>query len=221
MTDQAPALTLRNDNDAATTLTAEQIDELRTAARQSGPFVSPSAMHYVSQTPFYPEWAAAIIGRRFPGVRWVAPWEITLLSLALNAEPNRPTPAAVTAGLEEARAKTKAYNQAAAKAYSAKLDAWHALRDRLPITVTVGHNWTIGHYDGHTAGKDHIVAQKDLHVGRLHRNAKQVLCETPAKKVSGRRNKDPLRGVDRDDDGEDRIPTCKPCLKLAERIASA
>lgn len=207
----------------ATRLTAEQIEDLRTCARMaSGPFIDPRALHRVDRASFHADWATAILGREYPGIRWARPWEITLLDLALDAEPDRPTPAAELARQEQARREFEAERQATAEAYLAKLDAWHQLRDRLPIPVTVGHNWTIGHWEsGHVAGKDHIVAQAELAVGRLRRTKHQVLCETPGKNRSGgRRNPDPLRGVDREDDGEDRIPTCAACLKVAERIAS-
>lgn len=212
--------TIVNSSDAATTLTADQLAEMRAKARQTGGIIDPRALHRVGHTSFHAEWATAVLGRDFPGVRWLHPWEITLIDMALDAEPDRPVPAAVRERQERARRELEDAERARHAAYLARLDAWHALRDRLPVRVSVGHNWTLGHWEsGQVAGRDHIVTQEGLHVGRLHRTAKQVLCETPAKKVSGRRNKDPLRGVDRDDDGEDRIPTCKPCLRVAERIA--
>ncbi|MEV7013344.1 hypothetical protein [Streptosporangium sp. NPDC051022] len=212
---------LTSDSDTATTLTADQLNEMRAEARRrSAGLIDPCALNRIGCMPFYPEWATAVLGRDFPGVRWLHSWEITLLDMALDAEPNRPTPAAVRERQEKAREDHEALQRAAADAYAAKEAAWRQLRDRLPITVSVGHNWTLGHWEsGYQSGREHIVAQEDLYLGRLRRKAKQVFCETPAKVTSGRRNKDPLRGVDRDDDGEDRIPTCKACLKVAERIA--
>jgi hypothetical protein len=204
----------------ATNLTPEQLDHLRVSAyAERSPFIDPAAFRAVREAQFYSEWATAILGHPYKGWNHVEPWEITLLALALKAEPDRPVPAAEVARQEQRRVEREAINLAAAKAYQAELDVWHALRDRLPISVTVGHNWTLGHYDGYVTGREHIVAQEDLAIGRLHRKAKQVFCETPSKTASGTRNKDPLRGVDRHNDGEDRIPTCKPCLRIAERIA--
>lgn len=205
----------------ATRLTDEQLSDLRTLARMSGnTFVNPAALSKVQQARFHPEWATAVLGRPYPGWNHVQNWELTLLSLALSAEPNRPTPAAVAERQEQGRREMAAQAEAIATAYKAELDAWHALKARLPVTVTVGHNWTIGHYDGHVAGKDHIVVQEKLDVGRLHRTPRQVLCQTASKTLSGARNKNPLRGVDRADDGDDRIPTCAACLHIAERIAT-
>ena len=204
----------------ATNLTAEQLEQLRAEAyAQRSPFIDPAAWRAVTETHFYPEWATAILGHPYQGPNRIERWELSLLALALAAEPDRPIPAAVAAAhlAWDEMAKKRAAEDAAKR--QVERDAWHALRDRLPVPVTVGHNWTMGHYDGHVAGKDHIVVQADLHVGRLHRPAKEVLCATPSKKTSGSRNKDPLRGVDRDDDGEDRIPTCKQCLRISERIA--
>uniref|UniRef100_UPI003F493710 hypothetical protein n=1 Tax=Nonomuraea sp. CA-251285 TaxID=3240002 RepID=UPI003F493710 len=207
----------------ATNLTPEQIVILHAEAyAQRSPFIDPIALRAVMGAHFHTEWAAAILGHPYPGWNHIEDWEIVLLALALKAEPVRPVPAAVAERQENARRELEEAERACSARYRAEHDAWHALRARLPIPVTVGHNATIGHWEsGHVTGKDHIVAQADLNLGRLHRTARQVLCETPAKKTSGTRwpVKNPLRGVDRDDDGQDRIPTCKPCLRIAERIA--
>ncbi|MEU4576177.1 hypothetical protein [Nonomuraea sp. NPDC023979] len=205
----------------ATNLTPAQIVVLHAEAyAQRSPFVDPAALRVVMSTHFHTEWAAAILGHPYQGWNHIANWEIVLLALALKAEPDRPTPAVVAERQERARREMEEAERARQVRYQAELDAWHVLRDRLPIKVTVGHNWTIGHWEsGYVTGRDHIVAQEELRVGRLHRAVRQVLCETPSKTTSGRRNKDPLRGVDRRDDGEDRIPTCVACLRVAERIA--
>lgn len=207
---------------AATRLSVERIASLREQARRtSGGHIDPRALHRVDRASFFREWATAILGRDYPGVRWLDSWEISLIDLALTAEPDRPVPAAEFERREQARRSIEAGQRAVAAAYLARLDTWHALKARLPVLVTVGHNQTIGHWEsGHVAARDHIVVQDDLQVGRLHRTARRALCETPAKNRSGgRRNPDPLRGLVRDDDGEDRIPTCKACMHVAERIA--
>lgn len=207
----------------ATGLTAEQLNDLRAAARGSGPFIDPAAFRAVQAASFHAEWAAAVLGHPYPGLNRVERWEITLLASALAAEPDRPVPAAELARQEAYEREQREQRRAEAQRAADRLTEWHALRAHLPVPVTVGHNWTIGHYDGHVAGKDHIVVQARLNQGRLHRRAQQVLCETPAKTRSqtsrSGTNEDPLRGVDRTDDGQDRVPTCAACLKIAERVA--
>lgn len=208
----------------ATNLSRERIEELRAKAyADRSPFIDPAAFRAVREAHFYREWAEVILGHPYRGVNHVEPWEITLLALALAAEPERPVPGAERARIEQARREREEYNRRAAAERAAERAAWEALRARLPVPVTVGHNWTIGHYDGHVTGRDHIVAQADLKVGRLARARYQVFCETPSKASSGQGlyTRNPLRGVDRDDDGEDRIPTCKACLRIAERLGGA
>lgn len=108
-------------------------------------------------------------------------------------------------------------------ARDAQRAAWRALRARLPVPVTVGHNWTLVHTGAYRSGRNHIVVQADLKAGRLARRARDALCETPATRnhppARNGTSRDPLRGVDRHDDGEDRTPTCCACLRIAERIA--
>lgn len=217
MSDHSPTVPPVND---ATRLTPERIEQLRAQARQSGGLIDSRALHRVDRSAFYEEWATAVLGRDYPGVRWLHSWEITLLDLALDAEPDRPTPASVLALKEQARREMEDAQRARAEAYAAKESAWHALRDRLPVKVTVGHNWTSAHYEFYRGGRDHIVTQEDLAVGRVRRAKQQTLCETPSKMKSGKRGLgNPMRWVERGDDGEDRIPTCAPCLRMAERIA--
>jgi hypothetical protein len=207
----------------ATRLTPEQLAVLRASARESGSgsFIDPRSFRVVRETHFYAEWASEVLGRAYTGVNALASGEIDLLALALAAEPDRPTPAAVLARHEAVRREEEERARAAQRKADEKKAAWDALRKRLPVPVTVGHNWTVGHYDGHVTGKDHIVVQASLHVGRLHREQYAALCETLSKKNSGTPgyHRNPLNALDRSDDGEDRIPTCAACLKIANRVA--
>lgn len=212
------------DSTDATRLTAEQLGDLRASARKSGsgPFIDPAAFRVVQETHFYPEWASAVLGRTYVANR-LDPWEIKLLALALAAEPDRPTPAAVQARRDAARREEEEHARAVVQAAEEREAAWRTLRESLPVPVTVGHNWTVGHYDGHVTGKDHIVVQAELHVGRLHREQYAALCETPSKMNSGTPgyHRNPLNALDRRDDGEDRIPTCAACLKIANRVTGS
>lgn len=209
---------------AATRLTAEQLAKLRAqAGRVSDSFIDPRAFRAVRDAGFHAEWATAVLGRPYPGWNRVAPWEISLLALALKAEPDRPEPPAVQARREAQQRASDDYSRRQAEQEAAARATWHALRDRLPVPVTVGHNWTMVHLGHYQVGRDHIVVQADLHQGRLHRQAEQVLCEIPSHKKRyasyNGTSRNPLRGVDRGDDGQDRVPTCKACLRIAGQVA--
>lgn len=209
----------------ATNLTTAQIADLRVRADRSS-FIDPVSFRKVREASFHREWAEVILGGPYVLGRLSA-YQIDLLALALalDAEPARPVPAAEQTRRDAAERASREYERTQQQRVAAERVAWHALRDRLPVAVTVGHNWTIGHYDGHVTGKDHIVVQAELRVGRLHRNVQQVLCETPSKtrsQQSRRGNTNPLRHVERGSSllGDDLIPTCAACLKIANRIAS-
>jgi hypothetical protein len=207
----------------ATNLTFDELAALRANVSGNGSFIDPRALRVVQATGFHDEWATAVLGRPYPGWNRVKPWEITLLANALAAEPNRPVPAAERIRREAFERAQTEYRQAEAQRETERRAAWHGLRVRLPVPVTVGHNWTMVHTGSHQSGREHIVVQADLRAGRFHRETQQVLCETPAKRTrrSARNgtDRDPLRGVDRSDDGQDRIPTCAACLRIADRIA--
>lgn len=97
-------------------------------------------------------------------------------------------------------------------AAQATRDAWKALRSRLPVPVAVCHNWTARHLDGYEQGADHIVILADLDAGRLHRKAGDPLCLTPSRVHE-------LRYVGGNAGDEKRLPTCKACLRHAEKLA--
>lgn len=207
-----------------TNLTPEHLEQLRTQALRTGPFANPAHLRAVQEAHFYPEWATAVLGRPYPGVRHLHAREIALLALALNAEPDRPLPAAVAERRAATERERQAKARAAAEAAAAERADWDDLRARLPVPVFVAHNWTLIHTGSYHVGKDHIVVDADLRAGRLYRPRWSALCETAAPKKKrasyNGTNRDPLRGLDRHDDGEDRIPTCRACLKVAERIAA-
>ena len=156
-------------------------------------------------------WVLTILGTPAPGssplqvppastVRWN---DIALLLTAAELDPGFETrhPAIAAAEAAEAAARESrraelAANEGRARAEeAARRAAWTALRTRLPVPVFVGHNWTIGHYDGYVTGRDHIVVQEHLHVGRLTRHKHHALCETNSVTTRGRL--DPLRALDR------------------------
>jgi hypothetical protein len=199
----------------ATNLTNEQIKELRERARrEAGPFVNPAiATGFTSHNP---EWAAEILGERNSAMGLTWP-EVYLLHIAKQAEPNPPPPPLATA-------RHLAYEQEEQKRWEVererqrrRFDEWLELKaalHRAGTEVTVRHNYTSHrHLDGYTQGGDHIYLLKPLDFGRLHRDAEIVLCWTPS------RAKDldhfPVEG-----EYDDRVPTCKACLKTARSIAN-
>ncbi|MBO2461624.1 hypothetical protein [Actinomadura violacea] len=209
----------------ATNLSAAHLERLREQARRDGRFIDPDALRKVRTTGFHTEWATAILGRSYPGLRELQDWEIELLALALDAEPDRPVPATALERRATADRARQERERAAAEADAARREVWHELQDRLPVPVIVGHNWTLVHDHTYQSGGDHIVVAAELRVGRLYRPARNALCEpqgsAASRRVSPRNgtSRDPLRGLERDDDGQDRVPTCKTCLKTAHRIA--
>ena len=120
------------------------------------------------------------------------------------------TAARVAAAQEESRRRTE---RAAAEA-EVEREAWITLRARLPVPVTVCHNWTARHLDGYEQGADHIVVMADLDAGRLHRTTRSPLCWTPSRAHE-------LRHVTPNVGDDHRIPNCKACLRHAANLAKA
>ncbi|MFE0472486.1 hypothetical protein ACFW2V_12820 [Streptomyces sp. NPDC058947] len=196
----------------ATNLTTEQITELRERARrEAGPFTNPAITS--SSYSHNPEWAAEIIGER-SNPRVLTWLEVYLLYIAKQAEPD-PPPLAM--------ARRRAYEQEEKQRRAAEQERWRqewsdweylkATLEAAGTQVTVRHNYTSHrHLDGYTQGADHIYLKKPLTFGRLRRDADIVLCWTPS------RAKDleyfPVEG-----EYDDRVPTCKACIKTARSIA--
>lgn len=203
----------------ATNLTDEQITELRERAhREAGPFTDPAII--ASFASHNPEWAAEIIGERSNPMNLTWP-EVYLLYIAKQAEPDPPPPPLATArrlAYQQEEAQRRAAEQ---EKWRQKWADWERLKAALVAAgtrVTIRHNYTSHrHLDGYTQGADHIYLKEPLTFGRLHRDADVVLCWTPS------RAKDldyfPVEG-----EYDDRVPTCKACIKtacsIAERVAA-
>jgi SNF2-related domain/Bifunctional DNA primase/polymerase, N-terminal len=115
------------------------------------------------------------------------------------------------AGAERARQHQA---ETAAAAARAEQEAWRELRSRLPVPVTVQHNWTARHLDGYEQGGNHIVVCEDLNVGRFRRAAGVALCWTPSRARE-------LRHVSGNAGDENRLPDCKSCLRHAKNLSAA
>ncbi|QYN17582.1 hypothetical protein [Amycolatopsis sp. DSM 110486] len=193
----------------ATNLTAEQLAALREQAeRETSRFVDPRQLTRVEKfIAGRPAWVRAIIGHGVT-VRTMTGVELTLLDLAATAEPNPPTPPREPAPWDPGYQPTDAERAIISRRQAAAAE-WVALRNELPVDVTVEHNYTSHrHIDGYVQGVDHILLRDSLRLGRLYRPANEPLCFVPSNAHNLRHFGGP----------EDRVPTCKQCLGLAYRI---
>jgi hypothetical protein len=89
-----------------TVLTDTQLVELRIRARQeAGTVVDCARLYRIREIRFPRWWAEAVLGRPYPGranLQWV---ELVLLDLAHELEPDPPTPVAIQADLDAAKAR--------------------------------------------------------------------------------------------------------------------
>ncbi|UKD50777.1 hypothetical protein L3Q65_00335 (plasmid) [Amycolatopsis sp. FU40] len=197
----------------ATRLTADQIAEMRErAGRTTSSFIDPAQLGRVERfVSGRHRWASAILGKPFR-LRAMTHRELTLLDLAAHAEPAPPEP--VHRVPEEPGAASVEPDRAAAVRAGAAAYEWARLAAALPVRASVAYNYSgPHHYEFHVSGADHIIVREPLHLGRLHRAAGRSLCWTPS------RAKHLLFDLD-DPTNHDRVPTCKPCLRTAYRIAS-
>jgi superfamily II DNA or RNA helicase/tetratricopeptide (TPR) repeat protein len=185
------------------------------AAAGASPFVDPALLREADA--LLPaadrRWLERVIGHPVPSHRTLTHTELLLAVGAAKADTAH---LRALAGSQRAAAEHARQQQAetAAAAARAEQDKWQALHSRLPVPVTVQHNWTARHLDGYEQGADHIVVLEDLHAGRMHRTAGSPLCWTPSRAHE-------LRHVSGNVDDGNRLPDCKACLNHAEKLASA
>lgn len=223
-------------SDRATRLTTEQITELRQRARRevgpsgrTGPFVDQRLMRHIESWWNYElcEWASEITGRTVTGLRHLS-WETwVLLNLAHDAEPSPPPPPKLTAQREQQRLVDEERARREQAAWQEKWDEWqriHAAFANLGVPVSVAHNYASSrHYEFYEQGADHILVWGDMSVGRLHRKARESLCETPSKRNSLLFDNDELERKHQEEgwpsgEKERAVPTCKACLETARRV---
>lgn len=80
----------------------------------------------------------------------------------------------------------------------------HSLLERLPFAAHIEHAYT----PRETAlygGADHVVVEEEVRIGRIRRRARDALCKS----------RRAFWGLNRG--GEDRVPSCKRCVEIAER----
>lgn len=199
-----------------TTLSPHQLAELRDrAARNVGSFIDPAQLSRVQRfVAGRRDWASAILGKPF-SLRAMTTRELVLLDLAANAEPAPPEQPRPPAPQEPGYQPTAA-DRAAADRNEGAACAWARLVEMLPVRVSVAYNYSgPHHYELHVSGAEHIIVREPLHAGRLHRVADRSLCWTPS------RAKHLLFAHLDDPADRNRVPTCKACLRIANRIAEA
>lgn len=183
------------------------------ADRLAGPFVDPADVHH--RIPALVDrrghdWVLAVLGRGYGGPGSLYGSDMALLKLADERDLNPPLPAHILARRAEQRARQDEAEQARLARLKLLDEEWAALRAALPVPVEVYHNYTSHrHYEGYVQGKDHILVEAELHVGRLHRFKGEPLCFTPS-------NAHNL--VYFDDPGDHRRPECRACIRTACRI---
>lgn len=183
-----------------------------TAAGLAGPFVDPEMLRRIEHAEGWrhPEWV-----QRLTGLAGLTPRRATyrdgiLVALASDADHEylwwcqylQTTEAQRQIGLEREAARRDRFQ---------RHYAWGLLRERIPVPVRVEHNWySRGHVTGNNWTVDHIVVLADLEDGRLRRPKGWALCQTRAATPR-------FRAVFPNGDDENRRPTCKQCLRIAER----
>jgi hypothetical protein len=196
---------------SATRLADDEVARLR---RQAGTanlsFVDPAQLLRVERFLVGRRaWAAAILGKPF-SLRAMTNREVVLLDLASQAEPEPPEPDQPPAPRESGYQPSARYRAELARQETAQRQ-WRQLAEALPVAVSVAYNYSgPHHYEFHVSGANHIIMREHLGAGRLQRDAGKALCETPSRSRH-------LLFCHRDAP-EDRVPTCKACLRIAYRI---
>lgn len=175
-------------------------------------FVDPTILSRVKHSPGWhdPEWLQAVTGLPNATMRGVDYRTAVFVMLAAEADHDNLL-ARAHARVDENLRRQDREADVRRRERLAGWEAWVALRARIPVTVEVWHNW-YGRAHGSLGNQwsvDHIVVQSDFEAGRLRRGKGMALCQA--------RPDDPrFRGVFPNDDGE-RVPSCKQCLRIAER----
>lgn len=196
------------------TLDETTLTQLRNEAAYlaSTPFVDPRMLHQIESAAgwSHPEWVARITGQEHLTPRRADYKTGILVALASQRDHEhlwwlsyqRITAATEQAGMQREATRRRRFQDAY---------AWERLREAIPVLVRVAHNWYWkAHVTGNNWSSDHIVVLDDLHAGRLHRSAGMALCQT--------RQDDPrFDHLHQQPGDETRVPTCKQCLRIAER----
>lgn len=182
------------------------------AAREAPRFVSPQYLASCREVTARRghDWATAVLGRPFPGLRGLNVPETQLLVLADAADIDPPLPAAVIAARTQQQASRAAHAARRAALEAADERRWQTALSRTPVDpslLRVQANMT-GRRTGtgvDTGPLRHIVPVQDLTSGpssrpRTHR-ADRPLCET-ATRARPRRLSDAVSAP----------ATCKSCL---------
>lgn len=219
---------LPNQTPERTALTDEHLAAARVDAySRRHAFVDPTRLEPVQAalTKLPADWITHVLGHPAPGIRSLSWGQMVVLTEAAALDHLHLTHRAEQNRQEHAR--HHADMRATAQDREAGLRRqWAELRNRLPVDVFVGLNWSFGYENGSNRGRSHIVVQEDLRSGRLHRAEYTALCETPSRARPGARGLHPLRWLDRTPQhavgpsDHNRLPDCRACLETARRVAA-
>lgn len=116
--------------------------ELLAAAQQGSPFVDPARVwepqHIADRRGW--DWATAVLGRPFAGLRAISHTEARLLELADAADITPALPDWLLAERAEADRQRAVIERLRAEARQRDLDAWTAARDACPVPLEVREN---------------------------------------------------------------------------------
>jgi hypothetical protein len=116
--------------------------ELRAAAEQASPFVDPARVwepqHIADRRGW--DWATAVLGRPFAGLRSISHTEARLLELADAADVAPALPDWLLAERAETAARAAELDRRRAEARQRDQEAWAAARDACPVPLEVREN---------------------------------------------------------------------------------
>jgi hypothetical protein len=185
---------------------------LLAAAQQGSPFVDPARVwepqHIADRRGW--DWATAVLGRPFNGLRSISHTEARLIELADAAGVTPPLPDWLLAERAESAAAAAELDRRRAEARQRDLDTWTAARDACPVPLEVREN-THTRVRGYLSeALRHAVPTADAVSGtRRQHPAGRALCVT-----AGRR---PLNLSD----PVDQPATCVRCLDWTSKIRPA
>lgn len=156
------------------------------AAARSGPrFVDSSRLwepqHIADRRGW--DWATAVLGRPFTGLRYISHVEARLIKLADEADIDPPLPGWLIAERAETAARDRALEEQRAAARAQDVQAWADARAACPVELEVRQNTTAHVRRGGRENLGHAVPLVDAVSGLRKHQAGRALCETAARRL--------------------------------------
>lgn len=155
------------------------------AARAASPFVDPARLwepERIADRRGW-DWATAVLGRPFNGLRSISHTEARLIELADAAGVDPPLPEWLLAERAETTEQRRKIEQLRAEARQRDLDAWTAARDACPVPLEVRENTHARVRGNLRENLRHAVPTADAVSGtRRQHPAGRALCVTAARR---------------------------------------